>query len=246
MLFSIVAIFRMCGIVTLALLLNLFLIFLPGSKLARIHLTSSFFKLILSLCGVHVDCKIPPALLHEAGRKVIVANHISYLDILIVSSLRPCIFLAKKEVGGWPLFGWVARVLGCIFVHRESLMGRACALRNCLKASHESDIALFPEGTTTAARYPDLKVWAKGHAWLAQRAGADAILCLGLVYENQQERAWIDDDALLPHLFATLRRPKTKVIVTGAWVPVEQSIQPARLAHTTHFQLCTAVANECS
>lgn len=241
---SLLAVGRLLGIVFSALILNAALLF-PLTLRRRTWLASAYFKFILWLCGIQLNCRIPRSEIRAQGKFIIVGNHVSYLDILIVSALRPCVFLAKKEVAGWPVFGWVARAMGCVFVHRESLMGRANALRRCLKQLPQADLALFPEGTTTSAKLPDLKAWAKGHAWLAQRADADAILCLGLVYENQEKNAWTDDTSLLPHLLKTLRRPTLKITVTGAWIPVSQSLKPAELALTTHQHLCLAVSYEC-
>lgn len=243
---TLLAIVRIAGIIVIATTLNLFLLFLPGSLRTRAKITSSFFRILLSICGIELDCKIPSSELLSKGRYVIVANHISYLDIVILSALRPCVFLAKREVASWPLFGWIARSLGCIFVHRESLMGRANALRKCLLASYNSDIALFPEGTTTSAKRPDLKTWAKGHAWIAQRGIADGILCLGLSYEKQAESAWTDDMSLMPHLMKTLRRPRIRVTVTGAWVEISRSTSATELSLMTHQKLCLAVSNECT
>src|SRR5439155_12102417 len=50
---------------------------------------------------------------------LLVCNHLSYLDIIVLSSIRPCIFVAKRDVAGWPLFGWLAHAAGTIFVDRE-------------------------------------------------------------------------------------------------------------------------------
>ena len=52
---------------------------------------------------------------------LVVANHLSYLDILILSAAMPCFFVAKMEIGGWPFFGKAARVGGTIFLDRVSL-----------------------------------------------------------------------------------------------------------------------------
>ncbi len=46
-------------------------------------------------------------------------NHVSYLDILVLSALAPTVFVAKAEVKGWPLFGWFARRAGTLFLRRE-------------------------------------------------------------------------------------------------------------------------------
>src|SRR6266436_8923480 len=50
---------------------------------------------------------------------LLVCNHLSYLDIIVLSSIRPCIFVAKRDVAGWPLFGWLAHAAGTIFVDRR-------------------------------------------------------------------------------------------------------------------------------
>ncbi|MEY3900702.1 MAG: hypothetical protein RL189_8 [Pseudomonadota bacterium] len=236
------AILRLCAIVLLTLLLTVLLPVTPTSLRTRTKLTSRFFALLLRCCGIRVECNLPDAELQRFERAIVVANHVSYLDILILSTLRPCIFLAKKEVADWPLFGWAARALGCIFVRRESLMGRAHALRECLRMSPTADIALFPEGTTTSSRLPELTAWARGHAWIALRGQVDAILCLRLSYENHSERAWIDDQSLVPHLLKTLSEKSVRVAVSGAWVAVHPSAQPAELAINTYENVCMAVS----
>ena len=50
---------------------------------------------------------------------LLVCNHLSYLDILVLSALAPCVFVAKQEVKHWPVFGWFAKLAGTVFVHRE-------------------------------------------------------------------------------------------------------------------------------
>ncbi len=79
---------------------------------------------------------------------MIVSNHLSYLDILAYSAVAPCIFVAKREVAGWPILGLFARMAGTIFVDRarrtkaaETNLAMAEALRN------GAVIVLFPEGT---------------------------------------------------------------------------------------------------
>src|SRR5271166_2599342 len=53
------------------------------------------------------------------NRGLLVSNHLSYLDILVLSALTPCIFVAKREVKKWPVFGWFARLGGALFADRE-------------------------------------------------------------------------------------------------------------------------------
>ena len=50
---------------------------------------------------------------------MLVANHLSYLDILAIAALQPAVFVAKREVRHWPVFGWLAILAGTIFVDRS-------------------------------------------------------------------------------------------------------------------------------
>ena len=50
---------------------------------------------------------------------LLVSNHLSYLDILVLSSLTPALFVAKREVKTWPVFGWLAACGGTLFIDRE-------------------------------------------------------------------------------------------------------------------------------
>jgi 1-acyl-sn-glycerol-3-phosphate acyltransferase len=45
---------------------------------------------------------------------LLVCNHLSYLDVIVLSSIQPCVFVAKRDVAAWPLFGWLARAAGTI------------------------------------------------------------------------------------------------------------------------------------
>jgi 1-acyl-sn-glycerol-3-phosphate acyltransferase len=85
-------------------------------------------------------------------RGLIVANHLSYIDILVISAVMPCFFVAKMEIGGWPFFGRAARSGGTIFVDRSSLASAnsvAEQMTERLKLSIPIPLLLFPEGTST-------------------------------------------------------------------------------------------------
>jgi len=94
--------------------------------------------------SVKVDGRIPD------GARLWVANHLSWLDPLVLLSLRPMGVLAKREVAGYPLLGRAAARAGLRFVEREDALSRAAALVGLI---HElrmgSDFLVFPEGTTT-------------------------------------------------------------------------------------------------
>jgi 1-acyl-sn-glycerol-3-phosphate acyltransferase len=84
----------------------------------------------------------------QAG--LLVCNHLSYLDIVALSSIRPCVFVAKHDVAAWPLFGWLARAAGTIFVDREHRLAIARGVDLVRDAiSGGSVVALFAEGTSS-------------------------------------------------------------------------------------------------
>ena len=81
---------------------------------------------------------------------LIVANHVSYVDIVALSAVARCAFVSKMEVARWPLFGLYARCGATIFVDRErrsAVADVAVEMRGRLDAG--VPLTLFPEGTST-------------------------------------------------------------------------------------------------
>jgi 1-acyl-sn-glycerol-3-phosphate acyltransferase len=104
---------------------------------------------LLAMCNVTVEqaAGSAPALEHC----VVVANHVSWLDIFVVHSLHPSHFVAKAEIRSWPLAGWLAEKAGTVFIAR----GNRRDLRHIFKGLVHSlergeRVAFFPEGTTAA------------------------------------------------------------------------------------------------
>lgn len=81
---------------------------------------------------------------------VVAANHLTYLDIWVLGSLYPSIFVAKREISRWPVFGWVARNAGTLFVDRDAardVLRVADLMREHLAAG--ISLTIFPEGGTS-------------------------------------------------------------------------------------------------
>src|SRR5262245_18611248 len=53
------------------------------------------------------------------ARGLVVSNHLSYLDILVYSSISPCVFVSKREVKSWPVFGVMGEIAGTVFIDRS-------------------------------------------------------------------------------------------------------------------------------
>ena len=98
------------------------------------------------IIGIDIQIHGTPAL----APTFVVANHISWLDILIISSVLPVSFLSKAEIRSWPVIGTLAAKAGTLFIHRGSKNGAAEAIQlmqKKLKAGHS--VASFPEAKTT-------------------------------------------------------------------------------------------------
>ena len=81
---------------------------------------------------------------------VIAANHISWLDIFFISSVRPARFIAKSEIRDWPVAGFIAEHSGTIFIRRAQRHDTARINERVHAALGEGDcVGLFPEGQTT-------------------------------------------------------------------------------------------------
>jgi lyso-ornithine lipid O-acyltransferase len=81
---------------------------------------------------------------------LLVSNHLSYLDILVFSALSPCVFVSKKEVLSWPLFGFMAKTAGTVFVDRRRSTDAHRAKSEVSRAlANGIVVVLFPEGTSS-------------------------------------------------------------------------------------------------
>lgn len=113
---------------------------------ARLWLKQRWSRQLLEILAIRLDAN-----LHGVARgSLIVANHISWLDIFVLNAARPMAFVSKSEVREWPLAGWLAANTETLFLRRGR---RADAVEinariETMLASGK-DVAVFPEGTTT-------------------------------------------------------------------------------------------------
>lgn len=103
---------------------------------------------LLAICGVTVRIN-HNGNTGELPHALIVANHVSWLDIFVLNSIQPCRFVAKSDIRSWPLIGWLCEQAGTIFIAR----GRQRDVRRIYEGLVSSllageRVAFFPEGTT--------------------------------------------------------------------------------------------------
>lgn len=151
----------------------------------------------------------------QPGPLLLVANHISWLDITALHAARYCRFVSKADVRRWPVIGALAHGVGTLFIERES---RKDAVR---MVQHMADslragavLAVFPEGTTS-----DGLSLLPFHANLLQSAisaqAAVQPVALQFIDGHSGERStapnYVGDDSLLGSVWRTVRAPHLTV-----------------------------------
>ena len=99
---------------------------------------------------LNVETRVRGRLPGDDPNVLIVANHISWLDILVLNAAQPMRFVAKAELARWPIAGRLIRDVGTLFVERSRRLDAHRMNRQTEEALASGDVvAVFPEGTTT-------------------------------------------------------------------------------------------------
>lgn len=134
---------------------------------------------------------------------LLVANHVSYLDPLVILSRIAAVPVAKGEVATWPLVGPAAQALGVRFVDRGAPMARARVLRNLIATlAGGTSVLNFAEGTTTDGRR--LLPFHRGGFGAAMIAGVP-VVPLALTFDGGG-LAWTGSATFLPHYWQVSTR----------------------------------------
>lgn len=161
----------------------------------------------LRVAGVRLVVRGAPC---TAPGTLIVANHISYVDIPVLGAIAGVDFVAKADIAGWPIMGAIGRMIGTLYVERRpSAAGQA---RDALAARLDAGdrLAMFPEGTTTDGRrvlpfrsapFAALES-AKGEIWV-QPVSLRYVALDGLPLDRERrwQVAWCGDAELVPHIW---------------------------------------------
>jgi 1-acyl-sn-glycerol-3-phosphate acyltransferase len=152
---------------------------------------------------------------------LLVSNHLSYLDVLVISALTPSVFVAKPEVRNWPVFGWFARLAGTLFADRDRRI-QVGPLTTALEAAlnQETLVVLFPEGTSSDGR----EVLPFKSALLEPATKPRHPLAAGHIYyelddgDVAEEVCYWKDMTFVPHLLNLLSKKRIRALVHFAEV----------------------------
>jgi 1-acyl-sn-glycerol-3-phosphate acyltransferase len=172
-------------------------------------------RTIVKLLGI----KIRTNAIVPATPFFLVSNHLSYLDIVVLASQMDCVFIAKREVKSWPLFGLLSRSMNTIFIDRARAadIPRVNALIEETLQSGQN-IVVFPEGTSTAGaevlpfRPSLLEPAARGNFPVAY---ASLSYCTPPDETSAHlSVCWWGAMTLLPHLFGVFRLSEIEATLT--------------------------------
>lgn len=139
---------RFAGVtVQISLVLALVFPFLKEAR--RMRYVGYFSSCLLAALGLVVRSNGSMGV----GSTLLVANHVSWLDILAINAARPVRFVSKADVRHWPLVGWIVACGGTLFIERERRSDAMRVVHQVAEALRSgSQIAIFPEGTTSDGR----------------------------------------------------------------------------------------------
>lgn len=130
-----------CGVCTL------FLTFPFLSRSGKDKKIQKWSKHLLNI--FNIELAVLGADLIDNTPYLIASNHISWLDIHVINAFKPIRFVAKSEVESWPVFGWMAKQLGTVFIRRDSASHARQVVNQMASVLKTESICLFPEGTST-------------------------------------------------------------------------------------------------
>jgi len=212
---------------TLVLLPFQLIAILFGLRLQR-SIPHFYHRILCALIGVRIR---EVGTRSTASPALILSNHVSWLDISVISALSPVVFVAKSEVAGWPVFGWLAKLQRTVFINRQARHQTGAATREIAGRLLGGDaVVLFAEGTssdgTRVLPFRSALVGAVHHA-LGNSAHHASITVqpMSVAYIGfggvpigralRERVAWYGDADLMPHLARVLA--SGAVDVTVSW-----------------------------
>ena len=127
---------------------------------------------------------------------ILMGNHRSYVDAILIPAKRPVAFVARIESRSWPIIGWSANTLYTIWVDRKSKESRKDTREQVKQRLKEGfGIVIFPEGTTHKG--PELLEYRPSMFYISAEGGFP-ITPIAIEYRDA-DIAWVDQQMFIPH-----------------------------------------------
>lgn len=212
---------------------------------ARLGLTRAFCRLIARVLSLEVRVV---GRMDGNGPRLLVANHLSYLDVFAILSAGPAAFVTSREVEKDPFLGTLCRLAGSAFVERRARGG----IRNQIEGvaamlADGLDVVVFPEGTSSDGS--SVLPFKRGLFAAARAAGAAVLpLCINyrevngtrLTREHRDCVFWYGSMAFFPHLLRVVGLDAIRVDVEI--LPPLSALPGERLAEVAHAAIARRFA----
>jgi 1-acyl-sn-glycerol-3-phosphate acyltransferase len=171
---------------------------------------------------------------------LLVCNHLSYIDILLITACFPATFVAKREVSSWPVFGWFARQTGTIFVDRDRPRGSVQTVAEIRRALADGKlVVLFPEGTSSGGA--DVLPFKSS---LLDAAADFPLAAAAISYalepgdgDPAEEVCYWRDMTLVPHLIRLLGRRRIRAKIVFGPSKIQSACNRKVLARELHARV---------
>lgn len=226
--------------IAVGLMLVLVLTLTGGEKRWRVERVMSWWNAVL-LDLFNIQVRVHGNRLE--GPRLLVANHVSWLDISVIGSLEPTRFVAKSEIRHWPIAGALANVCGTFYIRRGKGGARPLLDKAVPHLKAGGSFVVFPEGTTT-----DGSSVLPFHARLFQAAieaqcpVQPIALRFGRGVDGGSVAPFIGDDDLASHMLRLLKEPALVVDVTYCTPISADGLDRDTLALAAHAIIARVVA----
>jgi len=112
------------------------------------HVTSWWHNRVADILGIRITVSGP----RPQSPALLISNHVSWLDVVVLGGLTHTDFLSKYEIRKWPVMGWLAAMSGTLFIRRGNNEAGAVSEQIGNRLRDEGILTLFPEGTTSDGR----------------------------------------------------------------------------------------------
>jgi 1-acyl-sn-glycerol-3-phosphate acyltransferase len=202
---------------------------------ARAEWLCASSRRVLASLNIEVERQgVPPA----GG--LLAANHLGYIDIIVLGAAQPMVFLSKSEVRRWPVFGFLADCAGTLFIRRDRRFDVARFDESFARVVGSGVVlGIFPEGTSTDGRrvlpfHSSLFApaaaaqWPVTPAWIGYRAAGGTV---------ENDVSYWGDMTFLSHFvrMISLEKIKATVVYGGA---VERGLDRKQMARELHHRVC--------
>lgn len=217
-----------------------------GDQLAICRRASRWCRWGVRILGLRVDHTTPP--LRDGVPRLIVANHISWIDPLLFAARAPALFVTSLEVSSDALLGRVCAAAGCLFVDRRRHSGARDARDRIAHALNSIDVVVFPEATSSDGTSV---LPFKPAAFAAACADGRIVHPVAIVHRSWDDRplarqlrdrvCWYGDMRFLPHLFGIVRARHVRSRLH--WLSIVQGADRKLLAQQSRRMIVADLAS---